>query len=94
MAFFNLSAILRVLLYAALIFGVFTLVSLLLDNGETGFPLWFWKEACAMTYNPETGESGGITFETSWENGVLDVLLSLALALLFYGWRFVGRKPK
>ncbi len=94
MAFFNPSPILRVLLYAALIFGLFTLGSVLANTGEIGFPLWFWRDACSMTYNPETGESGGITFETSWENGVLDVLLSLGLALLFYRWRFAGRKRK
>ncbi|MEO5911608.1 MAG: hypothetical protein ABIP95_12015 [Pelobium sp.] len=76
----------KIILVALLIFGGLVLLSLFKDDGNLGFPFWFYKDACEMTMNIETGEMGGITYAVSYLNLFLDILIAfgLAISLVFF----------
>lgn len=72
--------LIRVFLITLLVFGGLFLLSLFKDEGNIGFPFWFYKDACEMTMNIETGEMVGITYAVSYVNLFLDILISIAVA--------------
>ncbi len=74
---------LKLIAFTTITFGLLVLISALIDNTSLGFPFWFYKDACSISMNPETGEIFGVTSETDWLNFGLDILVAFIIAYAF-----------
>ncbi|MRX76555.1 hypothetical protein GJU39_10670 [Pedobacter petrophilus] len=74
---------LKLIFYTMIAFVLLVVISALIDSTSLGFPFWFYKDACSISVNPETGETFGVTSATDWLNLGLDIVVAFIIAYAF-----------